>query len=84
MLRAVRLELSQLSADSPYLPARLRRITDQLTFIVQTWEGRPWPTYSRQGQPVPSLLEVLGQLAHLPPEPGARQQALLALVLLLL
>ncbi|TGE03310.1 hypothetical protein [Hymenobacter fodinae] len=49
MLRLLRLEVLQLPATSPYREARLRRLTDQFTYIVQTWAGLPWPTTSRQG-----------------------------------
>ncbi|TGD77592.1 hypothetical protein [Hymenobacter wooponensis] len=84
MLRLLRQELLQLPAHTPYWEARLRRLTDQLTFVVQTWSGIPWPTHSRQGDEVPSAAHVLTLLAHLPAEPAARQRTLLVLVLLLL
>ncbi|RPD44152.1 hypothetical protein DNI29_22410 [Hymenobacter sediminis] len=84
MLRTVRFELGSVSVDLPYRAARLRRLTEQLTFIVQTWAGLPWPTHSRQGHPVPSPDHVLHQLGHLPAEPADQHRALLVLVLLLL
>ncbi|TGD76808.1 hypothetical protein [Hymenobacter wooponensis] len=83
LLRLLRLEMLQLPATSPYREVRLRRLTDQFTYIVQTWAGLPWPTISRQGDEVPSQVQVLHQLTHLPTEPGDQQKALLVLALLL-
>ena len=84
MLRTLRWNLVDLQPQQPYCLARLRRITDQLTYILESWADQPWPTTTAQGGTVPPRAELLGQLQQMPEHTAAQQRQLLTIVLLLL
>ncbi|RPD44089.1 hypothetical protein DNI29_22075 [Hymenobacter sediminis] len=84
VLRTLRWELLHLSAADPYRAARLARLADQLDYVLQSWPVEQWPQGSADGTPLPTAAVLRSQLAALPSEAAAQQQALLSLVLRLL
>ncbi|OUJ69175.1 hypothetical protein [Hymenobacter crusticola] len=49
VLQALRQHLLVFDAPAPYAPARLRRIADQLEYVVQAWPAEQWPA-----RPIPT------------------------------
>ncbi|GAB3242557.1 hypothetical protein GCM10027346_38870 [Hymenobacter seoulensis] len=84
ILRMLYGELLKLSAPVPYREARLRRIANQLEYVLLSWPADRWPEYSVQGNPVPAPAALLQRLVNPPPLGGAQQQHLLDIVRLLI
>ena len=83
VVRIVRLlywDLLALQTTTPYRQARLRRMADQMQYVVQHWPAQTWPTLSPQGHPVLEQRRVLADLATLPSGLDAQHQYLLKLV----
>ena len=66
ILDTLRLQLLSLSITAPYYRARLRRITQQLDYVVQAWPAEDWPV-----RPPASAQPLLRQLR--PPVPTRQQ-----------
>jgi len=74
MLDALRLQLVSLSSAAPHYRSRLRRLTQQLEYIVQTWPAEHWPVRSpgppqplvRHARPhIPTRPQMLAQLQQI-------------------
>lgn len=65
MLDTLRRQLLALSSGSPYYRPPLRRITQQLEYVVQTWPAEHWPV--RLPAPAPALLRQMRM--HVPTRP---------------